>query len=134
MIRNEFIKAFSANLKDEMPEVEYFDLWNQNVEFIEQEEAWDRPAVFLEFLPITWEPVAGGRNLRGRGQVRIHIVTDWVGGNYQQAFAISQGISEMMPNVVCPLFYSIYLQESGTNHNHEDLLETIDTYEVRYMR
>ena len=27
--------------------IKHIDLWNHNVEFIEQEEQWDRPAVFV---------------------------------------------------------------------------------------
>lgn len=35
--------------------IEHVDLWNHNVEFIEQETAWERPAVFIEFQPIKLE-------------------------------------------------------------------------------
>ena len=28
--------------------IKHIDLWNHNVEFIEQEENWERPAVFVE--------------------------------------------------------------------------------------
>lgn len=37
--------------------IKHIDLWNHNVEFLEQEEAWARPAVFVEFGVITWSPV-----------------------------------------------------------------------------
>ena len=49
------------------------------MEFIEQEEAWERPAVFIEICPITWEQTTGGRLQRGTGLVKLHIITDWSG-------------------------------------------------------
>ena len=54
--------------------IKHIDLWNHNVEFIEQEESWARPAVFVEFRPIKWNAIvngveyrAGGRAARGDG-------------------------------------------------------------------
>lgn len=39
-------------LRDEsgQPLIRHIDLWNEQVEFIEQEEPFDTPAVFIEFL------------------------------------------------------------------------------------
>ena len=31
--------------------IKHIDLWNHNVEFIEQEEYWERPAVFIDSGP-----------------------------------------------------------------------------------
>ena len=39
-------------------------LWNHNVEFIEQEENWERPAVFVEFCPIRWNAIVDGVEYR----------------------------------------------------------------------
>lgn len=43
-------------LKDENgePVVRHIDLWNEQVEFIEQEEPFDTPAVFIELRPTSW--------------------------------------------------------------------------------
>ena len=52
-MRKEIYRAICAALQDiDGTPVKHVDLWNHNVEFIEQEEAWDRPAVFVEFAPI----------------------------------------------------------------------------------
>ena len=40
--------------------IKHIDLWNHNVEFIEQEENWERPAVFVEFCPIRWNAIVDG--------------------------------------------------------------------------
>ena len=39
--------------------IKHIDLWNQNVMFIDEDEAWARPAVFIEFGEITWGAYKG---------------------------------------------------------------------------
>ena len=55
-MRKELYAAIVAKLKQDVPEVGHIDLWNHNVEFIEQEEVWSRPAVFVEIGTISWSP------------------------------------------------------------------------------
>ena len=40
--------------------IKHIDLWNHNVEFLEQEAPWPRPAVFIEFVPFKWHAVVPG--------------------------------------------------------------------------
>ena len=42
------------NLK--VPEVQHVDLYNENVEYVDEESPWERPAVFIEFDDIEWRP------------------------------------------------------------------------------
>ena len=44
--------------------IKHIDLWNHNVEFIEQEDGWARPAVFVEFCPIRWNAIVSGGRVR----------------------------------------------------------------------
>lgn len=134
MVRSELYQAIKLKLEQDVPEVKHIDLWNHNVEFLEQEDAWARPAVFVEFGTIGWELFAGGKHQRGKGVVRIHLVTDWNEGEHDQAFAIGQKISEALEGLEGELFNGMVLIETATNHNHEDLLESIDSYAVRYLR
>ena len=78
-MRKELYAAIKAKIEGEVPEVKHVDLWNHNVEFIEQETAWARPAVFVEFGTITLSAFPGGGE-RGRGVGGVHFVTDWGGG------------------------------------------------------
>lgn len=55
-MRKELFNAIKAKLASDVPEVQHIDLWNHNVEFVEQEEGWARPAVFVEFGKIEWSP------------------------------------------------------------------------------
>lgn len=131
-MRKELFNAIKAKLEAEVPEVAHVDLWNHNVEFIEQEEGWERPAVFVEFGPIAWEPFQGGGH-RGKGVVRIHIVTDWVEGGQEAAWDLSEQIRPVLDGLAGERFGGMALMETNTNHNHEDILESIDSYAVRFV-
>lgn len=48
-MRKELFNAIKEKLAIDVPAVKHVALWNHNVEFIEQEEGWARPAVFVEF-------------------------------------------------------------------------------------
>ena len=61
--------------------IKHIDLWNHNVEFIEQEENWERPAVFVEFQPIQWNAIQSGAEYRAEPIVHLHVVTDWQGSS-----------------------------------------------------
>ena len=75
-----------AETEDDVPEgweraIKHIDLWNHNVEFIEQEENWERPAVFVEFQPIQWNAIQPGAEYRAEPIVHLHVVTDWQGSS-----------------------------------------------------
>lgn len=67
-------------LKDEsgQPLIRHIDLWNEQVEFIEQEEPFDTPAVFIEFRPVQWRTL-GGTTQQADVPFRLHVVTTWKG-------------------------------------------------------
>lgn len=120
------------------PVVRHIDLWNHNVEFIEQEEAWERPAVFIEFAPIQWEhPAKVCGDYRGQGTLHLHIVTDWQGSTAQASAFLGDGlhafdILEQVVTGVCGLhgsdFGPLVHSQSVTNHNHEELVENIESF------
>ncbi len=127
--------------------IKHIDLWNHNVEFLEQEEAWARPAVFVEFGVITWSPVKGHEAIRGSGTVRLHIVTDWtesLGSQYGEslltdcdvdtAFGIADVVHGALAELSGESFHGWELMETHTNHNHEDIVENIEVYKVRGTR
>ena len=113
-----------------MPErvVVHVDLWNHNVEFIEQEEAWPRPAVFVEFAPIEWRRVKGA-GYRTDGVLRLHVVTDWDGQESSlEVFDLCERIREAMLGLSGASFTGLKLLRSDTNHNHEDIVESIEVF------
>ena len=108
--------------------VKHVDLWNHNVEFIEQEEAWDRPAVFIEFSPVTWRGVKSD-GYHTQGELRLHIVTDWTGQESSlEVFDLCEVIRAALIDLDGESFSGLKLLQSHTNHNHEDIVESIEVF------
>ena len=128
---------------DDVPEgaerlIKYIDLWNHNVEFIEQEEAWNRPAVFVEFTPIHWTAIHPGVEYRAEPVINLHVVTDWSGSVSAESELRDEGLEvfdlldEIHESLSCSsgeTYAELDLAESLTNHNHEDVLESIESYQ-----
>lgn len=118
--------------------IKYIDLWNHNVEFIEQEEVWARPAVFVEFCPIRWNALVNGVEYRAEPLVKLHVVTDWEGtvsegSDFKEdALVVFDLLDEIHGKLACmegDTFAMFDLVESQTNHNHEDIVENIEIYQ-----
>ncbi len=131
-MRKELFNAIKAKLASDVPEVKHIDLWNQNIEFIDQEDVWERPAVFVEFGKIEWSPFQGGCQ-RGKGIITIHFVTDWADGGHDAAFDLCYKVHTALDGLSGEDFNGMALVETNTNHNHEEILESIDIYAVRYL-
>ena len=125
-----------AEMDDELSNraIKHIDLWNQNVEFIEQETAWERPAVFIEFEPVRWDSLVPGVEYRAEARVRLHIVTDWAATVGDEAdgngkfFELPDKIHDVLAGLEGDNFKDFTLEESLTNHNHEDIVESIEVY------
>lgn len=124
---------------EEQPDrlIKYVDLWNHNVEFLDEEQPWARPAVFVEFTPIVWDVIKPGREYRSKPVVNLHIVTDWAGdasaGSELQDDALkvldySEIIHKALQGLEGEHFNRFDLAETHTNHNHEEIVESIEVY------
>lgn len=116
----------------------HFDLWNENVAFIEQEAIFAMPAVFVEFLPIDWKSLGGGVQ-SAQIQFRLHIVTNTKGSaadgsTYQpdalQLFDLLDDVHRALSGFRGSHFRQLQRVASHTNHNHEELIESIETFAV----
>lgn len=135
-MRKEIYKMLCERLGN-IPEIKYIDLWNHNVEFIEQEDNWERPAVFVELCPINWEATVAGMRYVTEAKVNLHVVTDWLGSSAANSdqreesltvFDLLEKIHTALADVDGEHFKEFDISNSTTNHNHEDILETIETY------
>ncbi len=131
-MRKELFNAIKAKLTTDVPEVRHIDLWNHNVEFVELEDGWERPAVFVEFGDIEWSQFQGGGQ-RGKGVVNIHLVTDWAEGGHDAAFDLGRKVHFALDGLGGEDFNGMALVATRTNHNHEEILESTDSYAVRYL-
>lgn len=118
--------------------IKHIDLWNHNVEFIELEEPFERPAVFVEFAPIQWNAIQNGVEYRAEPIVNLHVVTDWVGSakpdsefreKSLEVFDLLEDIHQTLTCMEGETFKEFDLVQSLTNHNHEDILENIESYQ-----
>lgn len=118
--------------------INHIDLWNHNVEFIEQEESWSCPAVFVEFAPIKWNEIVLGLEYRAEPFVKLHIVTEWKGASADgselseealSVFDLPETIHSALSLMGGSKYLSFDLVESHTNHNHEDIVENIEVYQ-----
>lgn len=124
--------------KDENRKIKHIDLWNHNVEFIEMETPFEFPAVFIEFTPIQWE-LLKDKSYRSRATVNLHVVTRWEGsaaegssyqGDALAVFDLIDDINKVLTGLSGTGFHAMYRSASTTNHNHDDILENIESYSV----
>ena len=123
--------------------IKYVDLWNHNVDFLDQEQPLERPAVFVEFTPIQWEVVKPGCEYRAKPLVTLHVVTDWKGdasaGSELEDETLSVlDYSEIIHRALQGLegehFSRFDLAETQTNHNHDEIVESIEVYRCVAVR
>lgn len=126
------------NLKDvnDNQVIKHFDLWNLNVEFIEQETPFNMPAVFIEFAAIDWKTLSGGIQ-QADITVMLHVITRWHGTAADGAstredalayFDLLDQINKAMFGLKGEGFSAFKRVKSFTNHNHEEIIESIESY------
>ncbi|ROT01121.1 hypothetical protein EEL33_20790, partial [Muribaculaceae bacterium Isolate-037 (Harlan)] len=96
--------------------------------FIEQEVAWERPAVFIEFVPFKWHAIVPGVEYRAQPLINLHVVTDWAEQKGIGEFRLLDRIHELLAGLEGNTFMEFDIDSSATNHNHEDIVENIETY------
>lgn len=131
------------SIKDENgePRIKHIDLWNRQVEFLDQELPFPRPAVFFEFGETVWEPLSSraGLSYRGKCPVALHIVTDWsglLGINEEQlkGLELSDLLAEALEGLRGESFDSFHRYSSVPNHDHDEIIETIERYSVKVSK
>lgn len=119
-----------ADMDDEMypRAIKHIDLWNHNVEFLDQEVPWARPAVFVEFVPFKWHAIVQGVEYRAEPLVNLHVVTDWAEQKNIGEFRLLDKIHELLTGMSGATFMDFDIDSSSTNHNHEEIVENIEAY------
>ncbi len=132
------IKNRLKTVKNEQDEqlFQHFDLWNRQVEFIEQETPFACPAVFVEFAPMAWK-TRGNRVQDCDLTVRLHIVTEWFAGTADYSPTEQQALDflDIIDKAVAQLqgFSAEYMNtwmrvQSITNHDHERYVDNVEEY------
>lgn len=144
-MRANIYKALVAKLKEytdaEGNQVfKHFDLWNEQVEFIEDETPFEVPAVFVEFQTINWGDTMQ-RIQRGTVPIRLHIVNEWKGASNDGSIYQEKALErlDLVDGLANHLFdwkagaSGVNIQRmqrntSYTNHNHGELVEDIEDF------
>ena len=144
-MRSRLYTALVAKLKeyihhDGTPIINHFDLWNRQVEFLDDETPFALPAIFVEFPHVDWAPPIQTIQ-RATIPITLHIVTEYKGsesdGSRYQADALER------LNIVDGLASHLYnwrfsgdsftVQQthrtaSDTNHDHGEIIEDIESF------
>lgn len=138
-MRKQIFKAICDRLAEKVPEVALIDLWNDNVNTLNGGTAFPFPAVFVEFETIEWRQQGNSARM-GDIAVRLHIVTRAMTTNgskdsrMEEALAyfdIIDRINAAMQRLSGENFASFMLTTSATNHNHAELIESVERYVTR---
>lgn len=135
-MREEIYTALVARISEQVPEVKHIDLWNEQVAYVEDEMPYDRPAVFIQFMPIQWEDLIGRPVARGKGRLRLHVVTDWHPEAEDKflSLRLCEKVARAVNGLSGDYFNALDMITSATNHNHEELVENIEEFEFRCTR
>ncbi len=118
--------------------IKHFDIWNQQVDFLEAETPFEYPAVFIEFEPIQWQTQAN-RVQQAELLVKIHIVTRWFAqtADYSPTEDISLNYLDIPDKIFIAIQGTATTNSGGlmrissiVNHNHGDILDSIEVYKT----
>lgn len=75
-MRKQIFQAICTRLAERVPDIQFIDLWNNNVATLSGGAVWPLPAVFVEFEQIEWRqqeqrlPSRGCRRASASGDAR----------------------------------------------------------------
>ena len=138
-MRKQIYKAICERILQQVSEVKHIDLWNNNIAVLSGGAVWPRPAVFVEFETIEWRQQQN-RVRMADVAVRLHVVTDAVSYNGstdpKQDTALAfldllNKVNTAMQGLRGENFAGFMLTTSATNHDHAELIESVERYITR---
>ena len=122
--------------------IKTLDLWNEQIDQLTQQQPFNTPAVFVEFLPIIWTKLGKGAQ-RAEAQIRLHIVSATlatVSSQYREQalyrLRLTKAIQAAFVGFNGPtdaeglMFGTFVHTQSETDHNHTDICEDIETWQT----
>ena len=138
-MRLQIYKAICNRLTAQVPDIKHIDLWNNNIAVLSGGAVWPRPAVFVKFEAIEWRQQQNRARMADIA-VRLHIVTDAVSYNgstdpkQDSALAfldLLNKVNAAMQGLRGENFAGFMLTTSATNHDHAELIESVERYITR---
>lgn len=138
-MRLQIYKAICERLTAQVPDIKHIDLWNNNIAVLSGGAVWPRPAVFVEFETIEWKQLQNRARMADIA-VRLHIVTDSVSYNGSKDpkqdtalafFELLNKVNAAMQGLRGNNLAGFMLTTSATNHDHAELIESVERYITR---
>lgn len=114
----------------------HFDLWNQQLEYLDEEQAFNTPAVFIEFLPINWRQQSlGARD--ASVSLNLHVVTrrnmptrtiSQYGADALDFFALLDALNLCLHGHRGEQFGGFTSVVSTTDNNYDELMHSTEQY------
>ena len=138
-MRKHIYKAIKEALLS-IDDIMHVDIWNSQSEYIEQEQSFNMPAVFIEFDTIDWMPLLQGTREADLSIV-LHIVTDTRVGKWEDAMErleLSDTINKTLHRLTLTTedgsqMNSLIHRRSDTDHNFDELAYDTDTYQCHII-
>lgn len=137
-MRKQLLLAVARRLRQQVPELAYIDIWNENLANIRSEAVWPTPSVFIEFEPYKVKQLAG-HVYQADVPVLLHIVTraELAKGIEDNRFEKMLDYFDLIDRVHLAMatlsgdtFATPMLTASTTNHNHAELIKSLERYVI----
>lgn len=121
--------------------IQYVDLWNNQVDDAEESEAFDTPAVFIEFKNIRWRTL-GNKTQEGNTTLILHIVTKKNASTSNDSKFQDEELDALdIPDKIFTKLQNFkptnasYMVRTDTdfNNNNKELQDTKETYEFTIL-
>lgn len=138
-MRKEIFMAIVAQIRKMVPDIKYIDLWNEHLTEIQTASVWPTPSVFIEFEQYEVRQMANHTRTADIS-VRLHIITRTMTYNGSEDkrmsdaldyFDLIDDINLAMSSLSGSNFTTFMLTASATNHNHSELIESIERHTCR---
>lgn len=121
--------------------IQYVDLWNNQVDDAEESEAFDTPAVFIEFKNIRWRTL-GNKTQEGNINLTLHIITKKNASTSNESKFQDEELDALdLPDKIFTKLQNFnptnasYMVRTDTdfNNNNKELQDTKETYEFTIL-
>ncbi len=139
-MRKQLYMAIANHIKAKVPAIKYIALWNEHLAEIQAGTAWPTPSLFIEFEQYQVRQLAN-HACQAHVGIRLHVITRTVvtpAGACDQAQAVALAYFDLLDAVHAAMatltgqtFTTFQLTDCLTNHNHAELIESVERYVTR---
>lgn len=140
-MRKEIFQAIADRIAQKVPDIKYIDLWNEQLAELQSATAFPTPSLFVEFEQFEYNQNANHVTQADIG-IRIHVITrtilpagsslrNRIAENTLQFLDLLDEVNRALASLSGEHFSTLMHTTSATNHNHAELIESIERYVTR---